>query len=203
MGDFVKEFHLYFITDASRNVIEDVKIAIDEGVKIIQYRDKNSTKEEFLAKAKILRRLTSENGVLLIINDYVDVAQQVDADGVHLGQEDMAIKKAREILNDKIIGISTHSIEQAIDAEAIGADYIGIGPIFKTTTKNYQEIGLEVIAKVKNSVKIPFVAIGGIDKNNIDCVLEAGASRIAAISALFAGNLTDNLRFFKEKLGGM
>lgn len=203
MGDFLKDFHFYFITDSKRDIISDVRTAIEEGVKIVQYRDKDSSKEEILNNAMALRKLTIDNDVLLIINDHVDIAKEVDADGVHVGQDDMPIEKAREILGDKIIGISTHSLDQAIDAEKRGADYIGIGPIFKTTTKDYKEIGLEVITKVKNSVKVPFIAIGGIDRENIDKVLEAGASRVAIISALLNEEFVDNLKYFKEKLGGM
>ena len=199
----MRDFHLYLITDSKRDVIEDVKIAIDNGVKIIQLRDKVNDKETITNIAKQLREITKEKGVVLIINDHLDIAKEVDADGVHLGQDDDSIEEAREILNNKIIGISCHSLEQAIKAEKDGADYIGIGPIFKTQTKDYQEIGSDTITKVKNSIKIPYIAIGGIDKHNIDEVLSAGASRVAIISALLNKDYINNLNYFKNKLGGM
>ncbi len=191
------------ITDSKRDVIEDVKIAIDNGIKIIQLRDKVNNKETILETAKQLRELTKEKGVILIINDHIDIAKEVDADGVHLGQDDTPIEEARNLLNNKIIGISCHSLKQAIKAEKDGADYIGIGPIFKTQTKDYQEIGSNIITNVKNSIKIPFIAIGGIDKDNIDEVLNAGATRVAIISALLNKNYINNLNYFKNKLGGM
>ena len=199
----MKDFHLYMITDSKRDVIEDVKIAIDNGIKIIQLRDKVNNKETILETAKQLRELTKEKGVILIINDHIDIAKEVDADGVHLGQDDTPIEEARNLLNNKIIGISCHSLKQAIKAEKDGADYIGIGPIFKTQTKDYQEIGSNIITNVKNSIKIPFIAIGGIDKDNIDEVLNAGATRVAIISALLNKNYINNLNYFKNKLGGM
>ena len=191
------------ITDSKRDVIEDVKIAIDNGIKIIQLRDKVNNKETILETAKQLRELTKQKGVILIINDHIDIAKEVDADGVHLGQDDTPIEEARNLLNNKIIGISCHSLKQAIKAEKDGADYIGIGPIFKTQTKDYQEIGSNIITNVKNSIKIPFIAIGGIDKDNIDEVLNAGATRVAIISALLNKNYINNLNYFKNKLGGM
>lgn len=199
----MRDFHLYLITDSKRDVIEDVKIAIDNGIKIIQFRDKVNNKETILETAKQLRKLTKESNTILIINDHIDIAKEVDADGVHLGQDDTPIEEARNLLNNKIIGISCHSLEQVIKAQENGADYIGIGPIFKTQTKDYQEIGSNTITKVKNSIKIPFIAIGGIDKDNIDEVLNAGASRVAIISALLNQDLINNLNYFKHKLGGM
>ena len=176
---------------------------IDNGIKIIQLRYKVNNKETILETAKQLRELTKEKGVILIINDHIDIAKEVDADGVHLGQDDTPIEEARNLLNNKIIGISCHSLKQAIKAEKDGADYIGIGPIFKTQTKDYQEIGSNIITNVKNSIKIPFIAIGGIDKDNIDEVLNAGATRVAIISALLNKNYINNLNYFKNKLGGM
>ena len=199
----MKDFNLYLITDSKRDVIQDVKIAIENGVKIIQLRDKVNKKETILETAKQLRELTKESNTILIINDHIDIAKEVNADGVHLGQDDTPIKEARTILNNKIIGISCHSLDQAIKAEKDGADYIGIGPIFKTQTKNYQEIGSNIITNVKNSIKIPFITIGGIDKDNIDEVLNAGTTRVAIISALLNENYINNLNYFKNKLGGM
>jgi thiamine-phosphate pyrophosphorylase len=199
----MKDFHLYLITDSKRDVIEDVKIAIENGIKIIQLRDKVNNKETILETAKQLRELTKESNTILIINNHIDIAKEVNADGVHLGQDDTPIKEARTILNNKIIGISCHSLDQAIKAEKDGADYIGIGPIFKTQTKNYQEIGSNIITNVKNSIKIPFISIGGIDKDNIDEVLNTGATRVAIISALLNKDFINNLNYFKHKLGGM
>ena len=179
---------LYFITDrglSRKGVVEDVKSAIRAGVKIVQYREKELGKDKILEEAFVLRRLTKENGVLLIINDYVDIAKEVDADGVHLGQDDMSIGDARKVLNGSIIGISTHNFEQALAAEKEGADYIGVGPIFETTTKpGVEPVGVELIKKVKKAVKLPIIGIGGINLDNLRDVMSAGANCAAAMTAI-------------------
>lgn len=185
---------LYFITDrkkTKRTVLEDVGAALDAGVKIVQYREKNgdSYTLEMVDEARIIKKMCDDNGALFIVNDYVGLAKEVGADGVHLGQDDMPYEKAREILgDDKIIGISTHSLEQAIKAEEDGADYIGVGPLYNTDTKNdvMDPIGPEIIKEVYEKVKIPFVAIGGINEENIREVLDYGARKVAMISEIVA-----------------
>lgn len=123
------------------------------------------------------------------MNDRIDLALAISADGVHLGQDDLSVKTARQLIgkNQLLIGKSTHNLDQAREAEREGADYIGFGPIFNTPTKpTYQPIGLGDIAKLKRLIKIPFVCIGGIDERNIQHVREAGAERIAVVRAIFA-----------------
>lgn len=190
MKERLNDIDLYFITDSRltrRTVLEDVGSAVRAGVKIIQYREKDLNTREMTDEAKKIGQLCRENSVLFIINDRVDIALAVDADGVHLGNEDMLYQDARRLLGDKkIIGITVHNIGEAIEAEIIGADYIGISPIFETTTKPDAGTpsGVDLIKYIKKAIKIPFVAIGGINQDNIKSVLEAGARSIAVISAI-------------------
>ncbi|MFC0558114.1 thiamine phosphate synthase [Halalkalibacter alkalisediminis] len=186
----MKEFKLYAITGEEfhqgRDLIEVMEQAILGGVDIIQLRDKTSSKREILQKAKALRELTHKYGVTFIVNDHIDVSLAVDADGIHIGQDDLPLAEARKIVGDKIIGISTHKIEEAREAEAGGADYIGVGPIFHTNSKVdvVDPVTTTYINQVSNEITIPFVAIGGIKLHNVDQVLEAGATRICMISEI-------------------
>jgi thiamine-phosphate pyrophosphorylase len=159
------------------------------GVKLVQLRAKELSSGEFFALAKEARQLTRDAGVLFIVNDRADIAFAVGADGVHLGQDDLPLGAARKILGeDKVIGISTHDLAQAREAEAGGADYIGFGPIFGTATKEtgYTARGLEMLREIKQAVKIPVVAIGGINESNVAEVWKAGADAAAIISDLMA-----------------
>jgi thiamine-phosphate pyrophosphorylase len=190
MKERLNDIDLYFITDSRltrRTVLEDVGSAVRAGVKIIQYREKDLNIREMTDEAKKIGQLCRENSVLFIINDRVDIALAVDADGVHLGNEDMSYQDARRLLGDKkIIGLTVHDVGEAIEAERIGADYIGISPIFETNTKPDAGTpsGVDLIKYIKKAIKIPFIAIGGINQNNIKSVLEAGARSIAVISAI-------------------
>ena len=188
----LKDFGLYFITDSrltKKTVIEDVKSAIKGGVKIIQYREKEASKEQMLAEAKEIKKLCQKNSVIFIVYDKIDIALAADADGVHLGQDDAHYETARKLLGkNKIIGLTTHNVKESIEAERLGVDYIGLSPIFPTGTKPDvgKACGAEMIAKVKKHVKIPVVAIGGINESNIGQVLKAGAKNMAIISAILA-----------------
>lgn len=187
--ELLKDIDLYFITDSKltkKTVLDDVKAAIAGGVKIIQYREKEKSEKEMIEEASKIKELCGSD-VILIINDNVEIALAVDADGVHLGKDDIDYETARKLLGDKIIGITTRNAEDAVKAENLGADYVSIGPIFSTTTKpDLKPIGVEMIEKIKKAIKIPFVAIGGINLNNLDEVLNAGATKVAAISAIVA-----------------
>jgi len=186
---------LYVITESSiskgRSNEDIVREAIAGGAEIIQLRekqfDKNKIKEEGIELLKVCR----ENNVLFIVNDYVDIALEIGADGVHLGQSDMSIKAAREISNKKnkklVIGLSTHSVEQAIKADKEDVDYITIGPIFKTRSKDYI-LGTEIINQIIKKINKPLIAIGGINKNNIDEVLKEGVKSVAVISAVVSSD---------------
>lgn len=199
---------VYLITDRKISGIdheEIVALALKGGARIIQLREKEMPKDEILKVALRLREITKRYGALLIINDYVDTAKDSNADGVHLGQKDLPIEDARKMLGpDRIIGISTHSLNEAVDAQSRGADYIGLGPIFPTETKETgPPIGTKIIRKVKENVNIPIVAIGGITLNNIDEVIEAGADAVAVISAIAgSGDITKMVRRFIEEIVG-
>lgn len=200
-------FSLYVLTDQdlsrSRSNAEVVKEAIAGGADVIQLRDKGYTGKQLFQEALKLRVVTRENGVPFIINDRVDVALAVDADGVHLGQDDFPIAWARRLLGkDRIIGISTHNVEEAVQAEKDGADYISIGSAFPTTTKSDARPleGLEMITDIKKNVNIPVVAIGGIKPENAAQVGQAGADCIAVISAVVsATNIREAAAKLREK----
>lgn len=191
----MREFQLYAITGEEfhpgRDLIEVMEEAILGGVDIIQLRDKTSSKRKVLAKAKALRELTKKHDVLFIVNDHIDVALAVDADGIHVGQDDLPLEDARRIMGpDKIIGISTHKIEEAREAEAGGADYIGVGPIFPTKSKVdvVDPVTTAYIQQVAAEINIPFVAIGGIKLHNVLQVLDAGAKSVCMISEIVGAN---------------
>ena len=151
----------------------------------------------------MLRRLAKREGVLFIVNDDVDLALILDADGVHLGQDDIPIEYARPLMKDKIIGISTHSIDQVKEATALGADYIGVGPVFETTTKKNREplIGLDLLARIRDNCPVPYVAIGGISKDNIRSLRAVGCQRAAIISdILLASDIEERCRILKRML---
>lgn len=184
------DFRLYAITGEQfhpgRDMLTVMEEAILGGVDIIQLRDKKSSKQDVWKKAKLLRELTLKYGVIFIVNDHIDVALAVDADGIHLGQDDLPLVEARKIVGDKIIGISTHQIEEAKQAEIDGADYIGVGPVFPTKSKEdvVDPVTTSYVTEVAAEINIPFVAIGGIKLHNVDQVLQAGATRICAISEI-------------------
>ena len=174
---------------------EIVTIVLSSGVRWIQYREKDKSRRDIYREAFILRKLTNEFGAVFIVNDYTDIALAVNADGVHLGQDDLPLKEARKILGkEKIIGISTHSIEEAIAAEAGGADYIGFGPIFHTATKDAgKPKGIAALREIKKLIKIPVIAIGGINTENLESVIDSGADAVAVSSGMIQGNIADNV----------
>jgi len=180
----LKNIGAYVITSGDHITIAEN--ACKGGARIIQYRDKESSQSEKLCIARTLRRITKQSGTLFIVNDNIDIALISEADGVHLGQDDISIKDAREIVpKNFIIGKSTHSLEQAMKAENEGADYIGVGPIFKTPTKeDYIPIGIETVKEVIKCAKIPFVCIGGLNMNNIQELINLGATNFAMVREL-------------------
>jgi len=188
-----KDIGFYFITDSemSKNgIIDDVKNAINAGCKIIQYREKKLSTREMIKEAELIKKECNKKA-LFLINDRIDIALAVDADGVHIGQNDMPIEIARNILGDeKIIGLSVNNLDEAIKAQNYGLNYIGVGPIFTTETKKNTRspCGSSMIGKIKEHVNLPIIAIGGINKNNIEEVLHAGADSIAAVSAILNSN---------------
>ena len=181
---------LYVIIDPKLSLNPDIEkvvtLAIEGGAHIIQFRDKEISDDEFNFLAEKIKKITQRENVPLIINDRANIAKSIDAEGVHLGQDDMPLKEVRGILgNDKIIGISTHNVEQALEAKKQGADYIGLGPVFETSSKEIKDtVGPEMIKEVFSLVKIPVFPIGGINLSNLDQVIKAGSKRIAVISAV-------------------
>ncbi len=167
-----------------------VEEMIRGGIKIVQYRAKTKNTREKVKEAREIRELCRKNGVIFIVNDNVDIALLVDADGVHIGQEDMHPDDVRKLLGDnKIIGLSTHSKEQGMEAyKNLNVDYIGVGPIFPTTTKDTAPVGIEYLEYAVENLHLPFVAIGGIKAHNIDDIISKGAQRICLVSEIVGSN---------------
>jgi thiamine-phosphate pyrophosphorylase len=182
---------LYAITDCQLSNCsheEIVTMLLAGGARFIQLRDKDASARELLDSARACLKLTREADATLIINDRVDVALTAGADGVHLGQDDMAVEEAREILGeDKIIGVSTHSLDQLRAALETSANYLAVGPIYQTNTKENPDpvVGLELIREARKLTDRPLVAIGGINHERAPEALAAGADSVAAISALY------------------
>lgn len=183
---------LYAVTDSTwlngRKLVDDVEDVLKAGATFIQLREKNATYEETVALAREIKKLTDKYRVPFVIDDNVEAAKEVDADGVHIGQSDTEAKRARDILGEnKIIGVSAGNLKEAVDAEKNGADYIGIGAMFDTSTKkDHTDMTFEEAKKITDTVKIPVVAIGGINKNNILELKGTGIDGVAVISAIFA-----------------
>ena len=182
---------LYCITaemySGGRDNIAVVREMLLGGAKIVQYREKDMPMLKQYRQCLELRRMTADVGALLIIDDHIDLALAVGADGVHIGQEDLPIEKARETAgDDMLIGLSTHSPEQALDAVTRGADYIGVGPIFETHTKSdvCASVGLSYLDYIVQNINLPFVVIGGIKLSNIGTVLEHGAACVALVTGI-------------------
>jgi len=182
---------LYVITDEElspgRTHVEIARAAIAGGARLIQIRDKNASDRAFYEAALAIRKLTADAGALFFVNDRVDIAAAVGADGVNVGQTDLPISAARAVLGPKMmVGLSCDCIEQAIEAAKLGADYVGFGPVFPTATKldAGPVSGLETLRQVCSRVSLPVVAIGGICASNIAEVASAGAACAAVISAI-------------------
>ena len=183
---------LYAVTDRmwlnGRRLCEVVEEALKGGATMLQLREKELSSEEFLREAKEIKKVCEKYQVPFIINDNVEVAAACNADGVHVGQEDMAAGNARAILgSDKIIGVSAHTVEEAVLAEKNGADYLGVGAAFQTgTKKDAGNISHETIKQICEAVNIPVIAIGGITHDNVMELAGSGICGIAVVSAIFA-----------------
>ncbi|MBO5303238.1 MAG: thiamine phosphate synthase [Lachnospiraceae bacterium] len=198
---------LYAVTDrtwvGSQSLYEQVEEAILGGVTMVQLREKHLSKEEFLAEAKCIKNLCHKYRIPLIINDDVDIALEIGADGVHVGSKDAPVKKIRELAGeDFIIGATAKTIEQAIAAEQAGADYLGVGAVFPSSTKqNALRISKEQLKEICLSVSIPAVAIGGICAENLIEIRGGGMAGVAMVSAIFsAENIRKNTKMLKEKV---
>ena len=190
----------YFITDSKlskRGIVKDVEDAIRGGSRIVQYREKSKDTWPMMKDASAIKN-ACKGKAMFLINDRVDVCLAVDADGVHLGQSDMPYRKARELLGEKIIGLTAHNLEEARAAEAIGADYVAVSPIFETKTKGDAgpAVGLDLVREVSKVLAIPIVAIGGINLENAKSVIEAGATTLCAMSATIGVDVERRVRAF-------
>jgi thiamine-phosphate pyrophosphorylase len=185
------DYSLYLVTDREvmkgNNLFTAVEEAISGGVSLLQLREKYASTREFYNTAVKMKQLASKYNIPLIINDRLDIMLAVDADGIHIGQNDLPLNIVRAVAgNDKILGCTVSSIEEAIQAETEGADYLGAGPVYHTGTKKYdtKPIGVEVLAKIKKSTNIPVVAIAGINETNAGEIKKAGVDGIAVVSAI-------------------
>ena len=192
-----KTLLLYAVTDRSwvdeKSLEEQVEEALKAGITFLQLREKQLSKEAFIEEAKRIKALTDFYHVPFVINDEVEVALAADADGVHVGQKDMEAGDVRALIGpDKILGVSAQTVEQAIRAEASGADYLGVGAVFSTSTKqDAKGVSFETLKAICSAVHIPVIAIGGITKGNMVQLKDTGIVGVAVVSAIFA---SDNIR---------
>ncbi len=180
----------YFITDAllsHAGNMSDVKNALAAGVRVIQYRDKRSGTRQMYEEALRLRKICKK--AIFLVNDRVDIALAVGAEGVHLGRTDLPYRVARKLLGkERIIGLTVHSVKEAVEAQVLGADYLGVSPVFSTATKQDagKPLGCGLLRRIKESTRLPVVAIGGINLRNAAEVIRSGADSLSAISAVVA-----------------
>lgn len=199
---------LYAITDSRLSLGRSLKYVaeslLEAGIKILQYREKKLPAGKMLEECRMLRELTNRRGACFIVNDHIDIAMLVGADGVHIGQDDLPVDEVRKLVGgDMIIGLSTHSPSQARRAVELGADYIGVGPIFATRTKEdvVDPVGLEYLDYVSREIDIPYVAIGGIKAHNISEVAKHGGYCAALVSELVgAEDIGGKTRELREKM---
>lgn len=183
-------YHLYLIADRTilgdRDFLQSIEDAISGGVTLVQLREKESSTLEFYNMAKQVKEITSKHNIPLIINDRLDIALAVDAEGLHIGQDDMPLQIARSILgSNKIVGVSASTLDEALKAKKDGADYLGVGAVFPTSSKDdAASVSIETLKLIKEKVKIPVVAIGGVNLENTPLVMNTGIDGIAVISAI-------------------
>ncbi|CAM2900674.1 thiamine phosphate synthase [Hathewaya histolytica] len=198
------DYTIYLVTD--RDVLNgrDLKSAVEDtilgGATLIQLREKNCSSLEFYNIALEVKEVTTKYNIPLIINDRLDIALAVNSEGVHIGQSDIPLKIAKNILGEeKLIGVSAQTLEQAVVAEREGADYLGVGAIFKTSTKKdaKQGLGLELLREIKHNIKIPIVGIGGINHSNAKLVMDTGVQGVSIVSCILG---EENIRVATEDL---
>ena len=189
-----QDLSLYLVTDRhwtkDQSLVEQVEAGLKGGVTMVQLREKNLSDEEFLLKALELKELTTTYKVPFMINDNVWVAIQSDADGIHIGQDDLPADEVRKLVGEeKILGVSVQTVEQAQIAKRQGADYLGVGTVFSTDTKkDAKHVPLQVLKEICEAVNLPVVAIGGIDEDNVDELTGSGICGVAVVSAILASD---------------
>lgn len=192
MKNIRKNLLLYAITDRTwlngRSLVSQVEEVLKNGATFLQLREKNISYNELVKEAVKIKEIAARYNVPFVINDNIYAAQEADADGVHIGQDDASYQRAREVLgDDKIIGMTAHNLKEALAAQEAGADYIGTGAVFPTSTKNNTvPLALDTLKEITANIKIPVVAIGGINHNNILSLKDSGIDGAAVISAIFA-----------------
>ena len=202
---------IYALTDSrqclGRSNVEVVRELLKAEIRIIQYREKDLSGGKMLEECLEIRALTREAGCCFLVNDHVDLAMLCDADGVHVGQDDLPLAAVRQLLGkEKIIGVSTHAVAEAKTAIAQGADYIGVGPLYPTKTKvTTPPVGLSYLAEIAGFCPIPFVAIGGVNELTLPRVLAGGATMVAIVSAItlagdIPGKVAELRRFFSTNI---
>ena len=205
----LSDYRLYLVTDShlykGYSVLEQIKLALQGGIRIIQLREKELPETDFIKLASEALKLTRAHKAFLIINDSVEIVQAIAADGLHLGQEDMPLKKARNVLGDDIvIGVSVKIAEEAIEAEREGADYVAVNGVFPTATKEDLGFlpGLEGVTKIRQATRLPVIGIGGINLQNCCSVIEAGAHGIAVVTAItMSDDIPGACRSFFKRMG--
>ena len=205
-----KDLLLYAVTDRhwldGRRLVDVVRESLDGGVTMVQLREKTLDEANFLAEAKELQALCRERGVPFLVNDNVEIAREMDADGVHVGQSDMEAQDVRALLGpDKILGVSAQTVEQAVLAEKHGADYLGVGAVFPTGSKDdADDVSYETLKTICAAVSIPVVAIGGIAQSNVAQLAGSSICGVAVISAIYAAKdiqkASADLRLATEKM---
>ncbi|SCM82432.1 Thiamine-phosphate synthase [uncultured Sporomusa sp.] len=186
------DYSLYLVTDrdclGGKELVATVEQALQGGATVVQVREKNLSTLEFFQVTSRIKSITDKYGVPLIVNDRADIALAVDAAGLHIGQEDLPLAVARRLLGpDKIIGVSASTLEEALLAQEQGADYLGVGAVFPTNTKDDADsVSLAALKSIKEQVRIPVVAIGGINRSNVQPVMETGIAGVAVVSAVIA-----------------
>ena len=210
MKPILSDYRLYLVTDSrlhkGYSVLEQVKLALQGGIRIIQLREKELPETDFIKLASEALKLTRAYNAFLIINDSVEIVQAIGADGLHLGQEDMPLTEARKILGDDVvIGVSVKTVEEALQAERDGADYVAVNGVFPTATKEDLGYlpGLEGVAKIRQATRLPVIGIGGINLQNCCSVIEAGAHGIAVVTAItMSDDIPGTCRSFFERMAG-
>jgi thiamine-phosphate pyrophosphorylase len=209
MKPIISDYRLYLVTDPhlhkGYSVLEQVKLALQGGIRIIQLREKELPETDFIKLASEALQLTRSYDAFLIINDSVEIVQAIGADGLHLGQEDMPLTEARRILGDGVtIGVSVKTAEEALQAENDGADYVAVNGVFPTATKEDLGYlpGLEGVAGIRQVTRLPVIGIGGISLHNCCSVIEAGAHGIAVVTAItLSDDIPVTCRSFFEQMG--
>jgi thiamine-phosphate diphosphorylase len=210
MKPVLSDYCLYLVTDSrlhkGYSVLEQVELALQGGIRIIQLREKELTEKDFIRLSSEALKLTRAHKAFLIINDSVEVMRATGADGLHLGQGDMPLAEARKILgNDVVIGVSVKTVEEALQAEQDGADYVAVNGIFPTATKEDLGYlpGLEGVTKIGQATELPVIGIGGINLRNCCSVIDAGADGVAVVTAItMSDDIPCTCRSFFERMAG-